>query len=474
LTVKSHLRPTILLAYPVVLSQLGHILVSVCDSVMVGKVGKLPLAAVSVGVSTTTVLMVLGLGISMGAVPRVAAANGRGDTGALGHLLVGTIWLNTLVGVLLAGLSQLLPLLMPHLHQAPEVVALATPWVRVVGLSLLPLMVFQGFREWAEGLGLTRQAMQLSILGNVLNALLCYALIFGHFGAPAMGLMGAAWATLVARVVMAALMAQFVLRARELQVKRPAEAATWLRPGLAELRGQLALGLPIGVQMMFEVGAFAASALMMGWIGVTTQAAHQIAINVASVTYMAASGIAAAATIRVGNLRGSGDLAGARQAGFAAYWLAFGFMGTMGLLLILLRHVIPPLYNPSGHPDPAVVAQAATLLTIAAAFQVSDGLQVVGLGALRGLEDVKVPSVVALLAYWAIALPLGYWLAFGLHLGATGIWLGLLTGLTIVAGVLLLRFRRQSEPGRRPPEASQPLPQLTEAEELVVRGQPAG
>lgn len=471
---KSHLRPTILLAYPVVLSQLGHILVSVCDSVMVGKTGKLPLAAVSVGVSMTTVLMVLGLGISMGAVPRVAAANGRGDHAALGHLLVGTIWLNTLAGVLLAGLSQLLPLAMPHLNQAPEVIALATPWVRVVGLSLLPLMVFQGFREWAEGLGLTRQAMQLSILGNVINALLCYALIFGHFGAPALGLMGAAWATLIARIVMAGLMAQFVLRAKDLQAKRPAEAAAWLRPGLAELRGQLALGLPIGVQMMFEVGAFAASALMMGWLGVTTQAAHQIAINVASVTYMAASGIAAAATIRVGSLRGAGDLAGARQAGLAAYWLAFGFMGAMGLLLVLLRHVIPPLYNPSGHPDPAVVAQAATLLAIAAAFQVSDGLQVVGLGALRGLEDVKVPSVVALLAYWAIALPLGYGLGFGLKLGAPGIWLGLLTGLSVVAGVLLLRFRRQSAPGQSPPGPASPARELTEAEELTVLGQPAG
>jgi MATE family multidrug resistance protein len=468
--VKSHLRPTILLAYPVVLSQLGHILVSVCDSVMVGQTGKLPLAAVSVGVSTTTVLMVLGLGLSMGAVPRVAAANGRGDNSALGHLLVGTIWLNTLVGVLLAGASQLLPLLMPHLHQAPEVVALATPWVRVVGFSLLPLMVFQGFREWAEGLGLTRQAMQLSILGNVINALLCYALIFGHFGAPAMGLMGAAWATLIARIIMALLMAQFVLRAKGLQAKRPAEAATWLRPGLAELRGQLALGLPIGVQMMFEVGAFAASALMMGWLGVATQAAHQIAINVASVTYMAASGIAAAATIRVGNLRGSGDLAGARQAGFAAYWLAFGFMGTMGLLLVGLRHLIPTFYN----TDPTVVAQAATLLAIAAAFQVSDGLQVIGLGALRGLEDVKVPSVVALLAYWAIALPLGYGLGFGWKMGAPGVWLGLLTGLSIVAVVLLLRFRHQSAPGHQPPGAASPTQQVAAAEELALLGQPAG
>ncbi|MVN77178.1 MATE family efflux transporter [Hymenobacter sp. HMF4947] len=467
---KSHLRPTLLLAYPVVLSQLGHILVSVCDSVMVGQTGKVPLAAVSLGVSATTVLMVLGLGVSMGAVPRVAAANGRGDTGALGGLLVGAVWLNTLVGVALAGLSQLLPLALPHLRQAPEVVALATPWVRVVGLSLLPMMVFQGFREWAEGLGLTRQAMQLSILGNLVNALLCYALIFGHFGSPALGLMGAAWATLLARILMALLMAQFVLREEKLRTRRPAEAAAWMRPGLAELRGQLALGLPIGVQMMFEVGAFAASALMMGWISVTTQAAHQIAINVASVTYMSASGIAAAATIRVGNLRGSGDANGARQAGFAAYWLAFGFMSTMGLLMLALRHIIPTWYN----TDPAVVAQAATLLAIAAAFQVSDGLQVVGLGALRGLEDVKVPSVVALLAYWAIALPLGYGLGFGLHLGAPGVWLGLLTGLSVVAGVLLLRFRRQSAPGSAAPGAGTPAEAYQQAELVVAEGQPAG
>jgi len=468
--VKSHLRPTILLAYPVVLSQLGHVLVGVTDSVLVGHLGKLPLDAVGMGVSSTSLLLVLGLGISMGAVPRVAAADGRGDHDALGRLLVGTVWLNTLVGGLLAGLSQLLPLALPYLGQSAEVVAQATPWVRVVGLSLLPLMVFQGFREWAEGLGLTRQAMQLSIVANVLNALLCYALIFGHFGAPRMGLMGSAWATLISRLGMALLMAQFVLRAEKLRARRPAQAAAWRRPGLAELRGQLALGLPIGVQMMLEVGAFSLSYLMIGWIGVTPQAAHQIAINVASVTYMAATGIAAAATIRVGNLRGSGDLAGARQAGFAAYWLAFGFMGAMGLLLVGLRHVIPAFYN----TDPAVVAQAATLLAIAAAFQVSDGLQVVGLGALRGLEDVKVPSVVALLAYWAIALPLGYGLGFGLKLGAPGVWLGLLTGLSTVAVVLLLRFRRRTAPGQPAAGPSQPGEALVDAEETVVLGQPVG
>jgi MATE family multidrug resistance protein len=224
------------------------------------------------------------------------------------------------------------------------------------------------------------------------------------------------------------------------------------------------------MQMMLEVGAFSASFLMIGWLGVTPQAAHQIAINVASVTYMAATGIAAAATIRVGSLRGAGDLPEARKAGFAAYWLAFGFMSAMGLLMLALRHIIPQFYN----DDPLVLAQAATLLAIAAAFQVSDGLQVVGLGALRGLEDVKVPSVVALLAYWALALPIGYGLGFGLNMGAPGVWLGLLTGLSVVAVVLLLRFRRRSQLGALPPATPAGPAELAKADELLVLGQPAG
>ena len=419
-------------------------LVSVCDSVMVGNqygVGTASLAAISVGVSTTNVLIIMGIGLSMGAVPLVATAAGRHDEPALRRLLVSSVWLCTLAGLALAGLSELLPRVMPHLGQAPAVVAMAAPWVRVVGWSLLPLMVFQGFREFAEGLGLTRQAMWLSIGANVVNALLCYAFIFGHWGAPQMGLIGSAWATLISRVLMAALMAAYVLRAARLRPYR-ATAAEWLRPHAAALRRLVALGGPIGGQMMFEMGAFAFSALMIGWLGAVQQAAHQIAINVAGVTYMAASGIAAAATIRVGNLRGAGDLPAARQAGFAAYWLTFGFMGAMGILLISTRHLVPYIYI----SDPQVVAQAATLLLIAALFQVSDGLQVVGLGALRGLEDVKVPSIVALLAYWVVALPLGYFLGFKMHFGAPGVWTGLLVGLSIVAGVLLLRFRRETEP----------------------------
>ncbi|GAC1599670.1 MAG: MATE family efflux transporter [Hymenobacter sp.] len=438
---RPHLRPTLLLAYPVVLSQLGHILVSFVDSVLVGRTGTVPLAAVSLGVSSTTVLLVLGIGLSMGSVPLVAAADGRRDLPDLGRLLVSSVWLSALAGLVLAGLGQLVPPLMHYLGQPAEVEALAAPWVRVISWSLLPLMVFQGFREFAEGLGLTRQAMWLSVLANVVNAALCYALVFGRWGAPPMGLMGSAWATLVARGLMALLMAAYVLLAPRLHAYRAA-IVSWL-PDAATLGRLLDLGAPIGVQMAFEVGAFAASAIMIGWLGAAPLAAHQVAINLASITYMSASGIAAAATIRVGKLQGGGDLAGARQAGFAAYLLGFVFMGTMGVVFICTRHVVPYVYL----SDPRVVGQAATLLLIAALFQVSDGLQVVGLGALRGLEDVKVPSVVALVAYWAVALPLGYFLGFKLHLGAPGVWTGLLAGLSIVAVVLLLRFRRETAPG---------------------------
>lgn len=443
---RPHLKPTISLAYPVVLSQLGHVLVNVCDSVMVGQTGKVPLAAVSLGVSVNTMVMVMGMGLSMAITPLVAAANGKRDVRQLGRLLGSGVWLCAAAGLVLGATGLLIAPLLKYLGQPAEVVQLAAPWIRVIFLSLLPLMIFQGFRQFAEGLGLTRQAMYLSIMANIVNAGLCYMLIFGHFGAPRLGMMGSAWATVVARILMALLMGAYVLRAARLQPYRAA-VPSWFRPDWTTLRRLVGLGTPIGVQMMFEMGAFSFSAIMIGWLGATSLAAHQIAINVASVTYMAASGIAAAATIRVGNLRGLEDAFGARQAGLAAYLLTFVFMASMGLLLVVGRFYIPHFYN----HDPTVVAQAATLLLIAAAFQVSDGLQVVGLGALRGLEDVKVPSVVALLAYWVVALPLGYTLGFVFEMGNVGVWLGLLLGLTLVAGVLLWRFRQHSAVATAPP-----------------------
>ena len=448
--IRPHLRPTVGLAVPVVLSQVGHVLVGFVDSVLVGRLGTVPLAAVSLGLNSLTVILILGIGLSMGSVPLVAAADGRRDPADLARLLVSSVGLSWLAGLALVGLGQLVPGLLHFLGQPPAVEALAGPWVRVISWSFLPLMIFQGFREFAEGLGLTRQAMWLSLGGNLVNAGLCYMLVFGHGGAPALGMVGSAWATLAARWLMAALMAAYVLFAPRLREVRAAIRSWW--PDAATLRRLFDLGAPIGVQMAFEVGAFAAAAIFIGWLGAVPLAAHQVAINLASMTYMAASGIAAAATIRVGRLSGQGQLVEARQAGFAAYVLGFGFMACMATLFVLGRHAAPLLYS----HDPAVVAQAGTLLLIAALFQISDGLQVVGLGTLRGLGDVKVPSVVALLAYWVVALPLSYLLGFRLQLGAPGVWLGLLVGLSIVAVVLLLRFRRETSPGFVLPRAAAP------------------
>lgn len=245
-SIRPHIKPTLLLAYPVVLSQLGHILVSVCDSVMVGQTGKLPLAAVSLGVSVSTVVMIFGMGLSFAITPLVAAADGKRDVPALGRLLTGGVWLSAVAGLVLAGVGFLVAPFLKYLDQPAEVVALAAPWVRVMFLSLFPLMIFQGFKQFAEGLGLTRQAMTLSILANVVNALLCYVLIFGNFGAPKMGMMGAAWATLVARILMALFMATYVLRAERLAPYRAA-ATHWLRPEGATIRRLLGLGAPIGV-----------------------------------------------------------------------------------------------------------------------------------------------------------------------------------------------------------------------------------
>ncbi|GAB2947540.1 MATE family efflux transporter [Hymenobacter coalescens] len=435
---RPHFRPTVLLAYPVVLSQLGHVLVNVVDSVVVGHTGKVPLAAVSLSVDVVSVFMMMGLGLSMGITPLVAAADGQRDVRRSGQLLVSGVTVCTLAGLVLAAAGWAALPLLSYLRQDPAVVALAAPWMRVMFLSLIPLMVFQGFRQFAEGLGLTRQAMQLSILANLVNGLLCYAFVFGKLGAPNLGMMGAAWATLLARALMAVLMAAYVLRAPRLRPYREA-VGSW-HPDWDSQRRLLGFGLPIAAHLVFEVGAFSVAGIMAGWLGPTVQAAHRIALNVASVTFMAVSGIATAVTIRVGNLRGVGNLAEARRAGFAGYALTFTFMAGCGLLLVLLRHHIPTLYN----SDPAVVAQAGTLLLIAALFQVSDGLQVLGLGALRGLEDVKVPSLVALLAYWVLTLPLSYFLGFVLNWGALGVWIGLLTGLSIVALLLLWRFQRET------------------------------
>jgi MATE family multidrug resistance protein len=264
-------------------------------------------------------------------------------------------------------------------------------------------------------------------------------LIFGKYGFPEMGLNGAGWATLISRMTMALCMMLYVYFGRKFQSYQAGFSIG--RYSRSLINKMLHIGLPAGSQFIFEAGAFGFSALMMGWLGTTALAAHQIAINLATISYMTTSGLGAAATIRVGYFWGQRDTNNLRASAFAMIGMAILIMTAWAILFIFGRYFLPSLYI----DDQAVIDVTASLLIIAAFFQLSDGIQVVTAGALRGLQDVKIPSLLIFVAYWVIALPLGYWLAFPLDMGANGIWIGLLLGLTLTATAMVVRFHRLSK-----------------------------
>ncbi|WP_242928980.1 MATE family efflux transporter [Pontibacter vulgaris] len=435
---KEHFSKNFSLAYPVVLSQLGHILVSVFDSLMVGQIGTLPLAAASLGNSIFMIVMVFGLGVSFSITPLIAAAEGRRNYTRISLLLLNGLFSNFILGILLFLAGYFFSPFITHLNQPADVVKLAIPYVNVLFLSMVPLMIFQAFKQFAEGLSFTKQSMYITIFANTLNIILNYLLIWGKLGFPALGMVGAAWATLISRIIMALMMGAFVLYTKRFEIFR--RFMTYRHLSFIHMYRIFKLGLPISGQMLFEMGAFSFSAIMIGWLGAKELAAHQIAINVASVTYMMASGIAAAATIRVGNQKGLGNYRAMRIAGLSSFAMGAIFMTASGLLMVLFNKVIPGLYI----DDPEVMQIASVLLIIAALFQISDGVQVVGLGALRGLEDVRIPGIISLIAYWVIGLPVGYLLCFKLGFGVNGIWTGLLVGLSVAAVLLFMRFKMLS------------------------------
>jgi MATE family multidrug resistance protein len=315
-------------------------------------------------------------------------------------------------------------------------VALSTPYLIITALSLLPFMFFQTFRQYAEGLSLTRTAMAITLSANLLNVLLNYLLIYGYGPVPALGLNGAGVATLASRMIMAVAMMIYVLR------------APWFRWPPLRLRSlqrrlairMLKIGVPTGFQYIFEVGAFSFASIMMGWLGTQALAAHQIALSLAAVSYMVATGLAAAATVRVGNQLGRRDMPNLRRVGNSALLMSTVLMGASAGVFLLLNDTLPTLYV----DEAPVIDLAASLLVIAAFFQLSDGVQAVALGILRGMADVKIPTLITLIAYWGVGLPVAYGLAFLLGWGATGVWVGLLISLTLAAVLLVLRFRRLS------------------------------
>ncbi|WP_420316773.1 MATE family efflux transporter [Ekhidna sp.] len=431
MTLKQHLRKNVVLALPVVIGQLGHIMVGVADSVMVGRLGVIPLAAATFAGTIYHILMLFGIGVSYAITPKVAATDIT-DKSRLKEFLQNGFFMNLGLGLILFGLGYLSSHFLGYFGQEVPVAEAAVPYLIIMCGSLIPLMIFQTFRQYAEGLSDTFSPMAVSVFANLLNVFFNYMLIYGKLGAPALGLNGAGYATLLARIIMFSVMIWWVRK----KITGFEWKYTW--SGIREL---LRIGLPSGLQYVFEVGAFATAAIMVGWIGAEALAAHNIALNLAAISYMAATGLAAASTIRIGNQMRLKDRRNLRIAGFSSFGLVTIFMAMCGLTFILLRNVLPALYI----EDQVVRATAASLLIIAAAFQISDGIQAVGLGVLRGLTDVKIPTIVTFVAYWLIAIPVGYWLAFHGGHGVQGVWYGLSIGLTISGVLHIWRFNRLSK-----------------------------
>ncbi len=437
---KKFYRSNLRLAIPVVISQLGYTLVHTADSVIVGHfAGTIALAAVSLVNSMFTIIMVAGIGISYGLTPLIAQENGRKNYFECGKLLINSLLINIVTGILLFIVIYYgLLIIIDDLKQDPRVVAQAKPFLGLLGVSIIPLMVFNTFKQFAEGLGFTRQAMVISVIGNIINVCLGVTFVKGLFDIEPMGVKGVGWSTLIDRSLMAIVMAIYVFRSENFRKHLKSFALKKINR-IQSLR-ILKIGAPVALQYTFEVSAFSGAAILMGTLGAVYQAAHQVAINLASSTYMMASGVSAAATIQTGNNYGRKDFTGLRLSANASYHIVIAFMFITAVLFVVLNRWLPWIYT----SDMAVITVAAQLLIIAGLFQLFDGAQVVGLGVLRGMGDVNIPTFITFIAYWIIGLPLAYLFGIFLMWGSNGIWCGLTLGLLVSAVLLFIRYNRLS------------------------------
>ena len=435
----NEIKKTARLSMPIVVGQLGQMLMGVVDNIMVGKLGATALAAASIANSMFMLIMVVGFGLTMAVTPLTAIACGAGKDKECGVVLRQGILVNLFSGMVLCGLTFFLSEAIPYLNQPPEIVAPASLYMKILGVSILPLMLFQSYRQFAEGVSFLKPAMTITLLANIVNILANWIFIYGHLGIPALGLTGAGIATISSRVFMAA--ALMVLVTRSSKMRRFEPFLNFAEIDFPMVRKLLSIGIPAGLQYFFEVSAFSASAVMIGWMGTTALAAHQIALNLASISFMVAMGISSAATIRVSHAVGRQDVDGTRMAGFSAAVLCALFMASAGIVFIVFRFLLPTFYI----GDKTVIDMTASLLIIVAFFQVSDGTQAVGIGILRGMTDMKIPTLITLVAYWILGLPSGYILAFGFDMGIFGVWYGLFISLTASGLFMMIRFHAKSK-----------------------------
>lgn len=431
------------LAAPVMANNLLTAGMNMTDAIMAGRISAHDLAAISVGGSVYVPFFLLALGVLVAITPSAAHLYGAGRRAQIGAVVRQGLWLALALAVLLMiGFRFLVPLF-HAVGVQPALIGESSGYVIAVAWGLPAMLAYLVLRFASEGIGHTRPMLYVALAGFLLNIPLDYLFMFGGFGVPAMGAVGCGYATAVVMWVDLAVMLAYVLAARRRYGPLRLFASFDL-PRFDQIMRLLRLGVPIGVMLFAEVSLFGAVALLMATMGTVAVAAHQVALTVASFSFMVPMGLSTAISVVVGQALGAGDQAQARRSGFVGIGLALVFELLSALLMLWLRRPIAALFT----GDTAVVALASRLLVLAAAFQLSDGLQVASAGALRGFKDTRVPMGITLIAYWGVGLTLAWWLGIHLKIGPVGVWIGLIAGLTVAGLLLFVRYGRYSRSSR--------------------------
>ncbi len=430
-------RKVLGLAVPVILSQAGQILVQLVDNAMVGQLGAVPLAGVSFANSVFFMLFIFGTGMSLGLTPLVGEMYSVSNYRRSAAYLQNSLLLYGAMGIVIFIAAMIVRGFLGRMGQAPDVVQQAIPYYTYISISVIPFMIFASFKQFLEGIGNTKVAMAIIITSNAINILFNWILIYGKLGLPAMGAAGAGLSTLISRLLTPVLIITCFYRRDSFA--RYFSLFNRRQFSFATIRSLLRVGWPIALQMFMEGSAFALTGIMMGWIGTAEMAGNQVATVISNLAFMILLGIGSAVTICVSHAYGQRDWGEVRCYAGAAYRLGLLWNAVTALLFISLRNVIPLIFT----SDPEVVRTAAHFLVFVSIFQISDGLQANSVAILRGIQDVKSIMVISFISYIVIALPVSYLLSFCTPVGASGIWIGLIAGLSIAALLYNTRFRRQ-------------------------------
>ncbi|WP_289057551.1 MATE family efflux transporter [uncultured Flavobacterium sp.] len=431
------------LAYPVILGMVGHTLIGIVDNIMVGKIGSTELAAVSLGNSMIFIAMSLGIGFSTAITPIVAEGDAEKNDTKIRSAFHHGLFLCTILGLVLFTVIMFAKPIMELLKQPADVIVLAKPYLGWVAFSLIPLVMYQGYKQFADGMSLTKYSMYAMVMANVLHVGINYVLIYGIWIFPEMGIIGAALGTVISRIFL--VMFMHIMLSRRDDLKRFFHGFSFNEIKKATIEKIISIGFPSAMQMLFEVVLFTASIWLCGNIGKTSQAANQIALSLASMTFMFAMGLSVTSMVRVSNQRGLMDYKKLVVVARSIFLLAIILETVFAIFFIIFHDYLPYIFlnmENTGQvlDNEEVIGIASKLLLIAAIFQISDGIQVVVLGALRGLQDVKIPMYITFVAYWVIGFPISYYLGEHTELKAQGVWIGLLAGLTAAAICLYIRF----------------------------------